>query len=91
MAYFRGEPNLEEILGDPIVRALMRRDAVAEDGLRDVIERARSRLGGDRDELHERDADQSSPTASHEQGWLGRLISGCGLGYQPAYSGTPSR
>ena len=36
---------MEDILADPIIRTLMRRDAVGEQGLRQVIADARDRLG----------------------------------------------
>ncbi len=45
MRYSGEEPRLEDILADPIVRILMRRDAVGEQGLRQVIAEARGRLG----------------------------------------------
>lgn len=45
MRYSGEEPRLEDILADPIVRILMRRDAVGEQGLREVIAEARGRLG----------------------------------------------
>ena len=38
------EPSLSELIADPMVRALMARDAVAEADLRDLIERVRDRL-----------------------------------------------
>ena len=37
------EPGLDEILGDPIVVALMRRDGVTERHVREVVMRARGR------------------------------------------------
>lgn len=45
MRYSGEEPRLEDILADPIIRTLMRRDAVGEQGLRQVIADARDRLG----------------------------------------------
>jgi hypothetical protein len=36
------EPNLNEMIQDPIVRAVMRRDAVQESELRRLIARARA-------------------------------------------------
>ena len=44
-AYARGgiEPPLEEVLGDPIVRALMRSDGVAPGEVRRVLDEARRR------------------------------------------------
>lgn len=42
-AWLMNEPNIEEVLGDPIVRLLMRRDGVSEDSLREAIGDA---LGG---------------------------------------------
>jgi hypothetical protein len=44
MDYGNDEPQLEEMLSDPIVRALMRRDEVAESNLRGLIAEARFRL-----------------------------------------------
>jgi hypothetical protein len=42
-----GEPRLEELLADPILRLLLRADRVAEAELRRVIERARdARMAG---------------------------------------------
>ncbi|HZB91712.1 MAG TPA: hypothetical protein VE397_09740 [Stellaceae bacterium] len=38
------EPRLEEVLADPLVHLVMRRDRVSERELRAVIERARARL-----------------------------------------------
>lgn len=38
------EPRLEEVLADPVVHLVMRRDRVSERELRAVIERARARL-----------------------------------------------
>ena len=48
-AYTRAgvEPPLEEVLGDPIVRALMRSDAVAPGEVRRVVEVARRRVAPD--------------------------------------------
>jgi len=37
------EPALDEMLGDPIVMALMRRDGVTERHVRDLVARARGR------------------------------------------------
>jgi hypothetical protein len=39
------EPGLDEILGDPIVVALMHRDGVTERHVREVVMRARGRRG----------------------------------------------
>jgi hypothetical protein len=38
------EPNLNELIADPMVRALMARDAVAEADLRRLMERVRDRF-----------------------------------------------
>jgi hypothetical protein len=48
-AYTRAglEPPLEEMLGDPIVRALMRRDGVVPGEVRQVLEAARRRVPPD--------------------------------------------
>lgn len=37
------EPGLDEILADPIVAALMRRDGITERHVREVVQRARGR------------------------------------------------
>src|ERR1700761_6745424 len=39
------EPDLRDILSDPVVHAVMRRDAVGEDEIRATIRAARVRLG----------------------------------------------
>lgn len=44
--WLSSEPKIEEILEDPIVRLLMRRDGVSEDSLREAIGDA---LGGSGD------------------------------------------
>lgn len=44
MRYPCEEPSLNELIADPMVRALMARDAVAEADLRQLIERVRNRL-----------------------------------------------
>jgi hypothetical protein len=38
------DPTLNEILGDPIVAALMRRDGITEDHVRQLMERVRRSL-----------------------------------------------
>lgn len=38
------EPNLNDLIADPMVRALMARDAVAEADLRHLIDRVRDRF-----------------------------------------------
>ena len=40
------EPPLNDVLADPIVQALMRRDGISEARLRDIICRIQERLGG---------------------------------------------
>ena len=40
----RGEPSLDELMADPIVHALMRRDGLDEAGVRQVVERAAARV-----------------------------------------------
>jgi len=40
------EPSLAEVMAEPIVRAVMRRDSVSEETLIGVITRARARLLG---------------------------------------------
>lgn len=44
MRYSGEEPRLEDMLKDPIVRMLMTRDAVAEQGLRRVLAEASDRF-----------------------------------------------
>ncbi|MDB5361777.1 MAG: hypothetical protein JWO51_3074 [Rhodospirillales bacterium] len=39
------EPSLNDLFADPMVRALMARDAVAEADLRRLIDRVRARFG----------------------------------------------
>lgn len=39
-----GEPPLDELMGDPMVRGLMARDGVAEESLRVLIDQVRGRL-----------------------------------------------
>ena len=43
--YARGgsEPSLDEMLGDPVVRAVMARDGVTDERVRDALAQARSR------------------------------------------------
>jgi hypothetical protein len=41
------EPDLNDLIADPIVQAVMRRDAVKEQELRGLIERVRLSLGAD--------------------------------------------
>ncbi len=38
------EPNLNDLIADPMIRALMARDAVAEADLRHLIDRVRDRF-----------------------------------------------
>ncbi|HMK67662.1 MAG TPA: hypothetical protein VK433_03865 [Stellaceae bacterium] len=38
------EPSIEEVLADPVVHSVMRRDSVSIDGLRAVIVRAQAAL-----------------------------------------------
>jgi hypothetical protein len=38
------EPNLNDLIADPVIRVLMARDAVAEADLRRLIERVRDRF-----------------------------------------------
>lgn len=40
----RREPQLEEVLADPVVRLVMARDGVTLDDMRDVVSSARARL-----------------------------------------------
>lgn len=40
----RREPQLDEMLSDPVVRLVMARDGVTLDDMRDVVSSARSRL-----------------------------------------------
>ena len=40
----RREPQLEDVLADPVVRLVMARDGVTLDEMRDVVSSARSRL-----------------------------------------------
>ena len=40
----RREPQLEDVLADPVVRLVMARDGVTLDDMRDVVSSARSRL-----------------------------------------------
>jgi hypothetical protein len=42
----RGEPPLRDVLEDPVVHAVMRRDGVTRELLEAVIEQARCRLAG---------------------------------------------
>jgi hypothetical protein len=44
MDWFAGEPTLEDTLADPIVRAVMQRDAIEVDGLRRFLKDVSSRL-----------------------------------------------
>ncbi len=45
MLYLREEPSLEDVISDPIIRTLMRRDKIGEPVLRHIIEQARFRIG----------------------------------------------
>lgn len=40
----RREPQLDDVLSDPVVRLVMARDGVTLDDMRDVVSAARSRL-----------------------------------------------
>lgn len=43
-----GEPRLSDVLGDPVVQAVMRRDGVSADELSDLLEVVRAALVGPR-------------------------------------------
>ncbi len=47
MGCLRREPDLNDLIADPIVQAVMNRDAVKEQELRGLIERVRLSLGPD--------------------------------------------
>ena len=43
LCFINGEPSLDEILNEPIVRFVMRRDGVAPQEVKDLIKRAQER------------------------------------------------
>ena len=61
MKFSRGEPDLDELLDDPIIRAVMHREAVAETVLRTIIDGARARLRGE--------SEDSGSAAAAYRGW----------------------
>ena len=48
-----GEPSVDEILADPIVRALMASDGLSEDSVRKTFEEAAKRLRARTERVHE--------------------------------------
>ena len=51
MNFSRCEPQLDDLLDDPIIRAVMHRDAVAETALRAILDGARARLRSNSDDI----------------------------------------